>query len=37
MSTLREFVAVYVETRAVHGVRYSIWLAWQIAIKGTPF
>jgi hypothetical protein len=36
-SKAREFVSVYRAYRVANGRRYSLWIAWQIAVRGTPF
>jgi hypothetical protein len=36
-SRWREFWQTYADYRAFHGRRYSLWIAWQIAVRGTPF
>lgn len=33
----REFVAVYRQYRAAHGIRYSFATAWNVAVRGLPF
>lgn len=37
MTAIREFVDVYRLYRRAHGPRYSAFIAWQIAVKKTPF
>lgn len=37
MRTLIEFFEVYAEYRAAHSRRYSLWIAYQIAVRGCPF
>jgi hypothetical protein len=38
MKTAREFAAMYRMHRACgHSIKYSAWVAWQIAVKGTAF
>jgi 2-phosphoglycerate kinase len=34
---IREFIHVYRLYRTVHTRRYAAWIAWQIAVRGTPF
>mgnify|MGYP007082274249 CR=1 FL=1 len=34
---LREFIAVYMLYRRVHGRRYAARIAWSIVVRGTPF
>lgn len=33
----REFICVYRQYRAAHGVRYSLRAAYSVAVLGTPF
>ncbi len=37
MNRITEFVQVYRLYRGAHSRRYAAWIAWQIAVRGTPF